>query len=600
MIATGPTGEEQVELGPEMREQVVWEQMRLLRRQMPMLLAAVVANALLLTAVFRDHAHPAVLGAWLGAVVILSLVRWLGLRYFDSDSTMERNRRFWQFFFVLGSTLSGLLWGAAGMLFLLPQDTVLFSFLVILLAGMTAGSLASLSVVPWAHQGYTIGTMFPLTLAVIGAGREYLPVALLCLVFMLAMLVFSRAVHRALVGYLILQFRNLELVNELRVASEQAEAANLAKSRFLAAASHDLRQPLHALGLFLDLLGRSETPAQREEAQGKMQRSVEALSQLLDGLLDVSRLDAGQVPARRVHLRIDDLVAQVIEEYRGDAEGQGMSIEQISCGEVVYSDPLLLRRILDNLVGNALRHAARGRVTVGCRPANDGIEVFVEDQGPGIPEAEQQAVFREFHQLQNPERRREKGLGLGLAIVQRLAELLGMKVVLRSAPGQGCRFSFVVPRGDAQQISSIRPTESMADAPLFSGCRVLLVEDDAIVREAMGDLLAGWGCHIRAFADMEALEDDSEAGLDSTLVIADQRLPRKRNGYEAIALVRRRQGREVPALVITGETDSRELEQQELAGIPVLHKPVRPPRLRVAMQQLLEGSALAGRPAQSV
>ncbi|RMG54500.1 MAG: response regulator, partial [Gammaproteobacteria bacterium] len=224
-----------------------------------------------------------------------------------------------------------------------------------------------------------------------------------------------------------------------------------------------------------------------------------------------------------------------------------------------------------------------------CHARADGIELFVSDEGPGIPEAEQEAVFREFHQLDNPERAREKGLGLGLAIVHRLALLLDIDLKLDSEPDRGCRFGFLLQRGDPNQVSALPVHDDAGDVP-FPDCHVLLVEDDAMVREAMGGLLQDWGCRVTACADLEALERDPEVGSDCALVVADQRLPRGRLGYEAIALVRQRQGRDVPALVITGETDSLELERQELAGIPVLHKPVRPPRLRLMMQRMLETS----------
>lgn len=371
-------------------------------------------------------------------------------------------------------------------------------------------------------------------------------------------------------------------------ARDQAEAASRAKSRFLAAASHDLRQPMHALSLFAaTLVERLRYPEVRAIAD-QMQASIIALTSLFDSLLDISKLDAGAVQPRVVSFRLQDLLDNVRRDFTGKAVHKGIRLQVAQSSLVVRSDPLLLERIVRNLAANAVNYTNQGGVVIGARRRGKLVRIEVWDSGPGIPEEEQQRVFEEFYQIANPERDRSKGLGLGLAIVKRLAELLHHPIDVRSKPGRGACFAVTVPRGVLRQKEA---TETTASAPEFlraSGERlVVLIEDERIIREATQTLLSDWGCKVIASATAEeAVARLTSLDRTPDLVIADYRLAGGKTGIEAIHYIQQAVGVAVPAVLITGDAAADHLKQAREHGYPVLHKPVPPAKLRALVASI--------------
>jgi signal transduction histidine kinase len=378
------------------------------------------------------------------------------------------------------------------------------------------------------------------------------------------------------------KFRNQDLAEALRAQKEAAEAATLAKSRFLAAASHDLRQPVHGLSLFVGALHGAALPASTAALLEQIEASVVAIDGLFASLLDISRLDAGVVRAEPAAFPIGRLLARVVRDHEAEAARKGVVIRLAPCGAVVETDPALFERVVRNLVANAVRYTDRGRVLVGCRRRGDRVRVEVWDTGRGIPAEARGLVFDEFSQLHVTGAERGPGLGLGLAIVRRLSDLLGLAVALCSEPGRGSCFSVSV------AVAAGLPA---AEAPVAAGAvgRVLVVDDDPAIRAAMAALLARWGhAVVSAGSAVEVAALALEPAPD--LVICDYHLRGGSDGLAVIAAVRQRVGRVVPAALITADTGAEVLAAAADAGLLLMHKPVPNGRLRAAIGRLLAHS----------
>ena len=388
-----------------------------------------------------------------------------------------------------------------------------------------------------------------------------------------------------------LQQRIDEATHELRRKKEEAERANFDKSRFLAAASHDLRQPMHALGLFVgELHSRLDTQDQRKIAN-KIEESVEALSSLLDSLLDISKLDAGIVIPQIQGVDIDALIKRLAQDFVSVAQRKNITLRVRSMHAMVLSDPVLLERILLNLLSNAIRYTPQnGTVILACRKRGDDLRIEVRDNGIGIPSEEQQNIFREFVQLANNARDRSKGIGLGLAIVDRLSKLLHHPLSLRSAPNRGSTFAITVARvfGVEELLAETghAPVAAMYKHDRLENLRVLVVDDDMLVRFSTAGILESWGCHVSVAEDLQEVNEKySEAHFE--LVICDYRLP----DGDGLALADRiKEHCEIqPAFIlISGDTAPEILQATNERGHHLLHKPVRPAKLRSLILFLLK------------
>ena len=382
---------------------------------------------------------------------------------------------------------------------------------------------------------------------------------------------------------------------ELHAAMALAEDANRAKSRFLAAASHDLRQPTHALGMFVARLGQLEHNAETSHLIERLDTSVQAMRDLLDALLDISRLDAGAVPVHLQAFALSDVFDQLKTELALVAAEKGLSLRVRACNVWVMSDPVHLHRILLNLLTNALRYTSAGAVLLACRVKQGGRSAWIEvwDSGIGIAPEHQEAIFKEFYQVGNVERDRSKGLGLGLNIVQRTAALLQHKLQMRSRPGVGSRFSFEVPLAPTGAVVERRRPERPQRLVDLANLVVLVIEDDALVRESLVGLIAAWRAVVVAAEGLSAALSYLEAGLVPDLIISDYRLRDGENGIAVLQQLRKRAGRAVPACLISGDTDPALLLAVRQAGLTLLHKPVRPAKLRSLIARLARSDLTA-------
>ncbi len=378
---------------------------------------------------------------------------------------------------------------------------------------------------------------------------------------------------------------------ETQAARDDALTANRAKSRFLAAASHDLRQPLHALGLFAGALDeRIRDPVGGALVQ-KINTTVASLETLLSSLLDVSKLDAGAIVPRLQPMPVDPLFERILNDFAPEAIERGLRLGVVPTARAVQSDAILLERVVRNLVANALRYTTRGGVVVGCRRRNGRVGIEVRDSGPGIPPEEQPRIFMEFYQIGNPGRDRTQGLGLGLAIVRRLCDLLGHEIEVVSAPGRGSAFRVWMTPAQALPSTGHQLPGDLRVTPLQQRT-IVVVDDEAAIRDGMRELFATWGCHAIVAADAEEAIAKSEGRAPDALLV-DFRLRGDTDGVRAVELMRSAWGADVPAVLISGASAPEELARIKASGLVLLHKPVMPAKLRSALAFVIARNSAA-------
>jgi signal transduction histidine kinase/ActR/RegA family two-component response regulator len=379
--------------------------------------------------------------------------------------------------------------------------------------------------------------------------------------------------------------RELERLNaELGRAKASAEEANISKTRFLAAASHDILQPLNAARLYVTSLVERKGAGEEARLVGNIDASLEAVEEILAALLDISRLDTGAMTAEIVAIRIDDLLRQLELEFAPLAREKGLKLTFVHSSLTVESDRRLLRRLLQNLVSNAVKYTQTGRVLVGCRRRRNSVRIDVYDTGIGIPKSKQRVIFTEFHRLEQGAKV-ARGLGLGLSIVERIARMLGHDVEIESAVGRGSHFSILVPRASVAPREIRRAEPRRVDRRQLTGLVVLCIDNEPNILDGMEALLKGWGCHVLTATDLgAALARIGEAHAPPTGLLVDYHLDAG-NGIEAIAELRQRLGTDIPAILITADRSDAVLEAARTHEVQVLHKPVKPAALRALLAQ---------------
>lgn len=526
---------------------------------------------------------------WLAIVFAVSAARlalWLAFRRTPTEAADPST---WGRRWALGSGAAGLTWGLGSFLLFVPEALHYQLLLVFVLSCMATSAIFALATSVPALVMFQAAMLIPTALSLAIRGDAIHNVLAAMTVFYLGVTVtFGRRFNLTVIESLQLRFANIGLVEELTLQKEEAERANAAKSRFLAAASHDLRQPVHALNLFVQSLRESTLPPAQRQLVGNISASVEAMGGLFDALLDISKLDAQVIRPDMRDFRIDYLLAILEPEYSSQARAKRLQLKMRGVrGAVVRSDPALLERILRNLLANAVNHTATGKILVGCRKRGALLRIEVWDTGPGIPESQREEIFQEFVQLGNPERDRRKGLGLGLAIVARLARLLDIRVGLRSEVSRGSMFSVEVPLGDSAVPGAATMPESLPPATAGNAL-IVVVDDESAILEGMRTLLTGWGHEvIAASSRTQALHALAQAARVPGLIISDYRLREEENGLQVIEALREEFNAEIPAVLITGDTAPERLRDAQSSGFPLLHKPVQVPRLRGTIATLL-------------
>jgi len=388
------------------------------------------------------------------------------------------------------------------------------------------------------------------------------------------------------------------VADALEAARRQAELATVAKSRFLAAASHDLRQPLQTIALLQGLLAKTAEGDGAQKLIARLGETVSAMSSMLNTLLDVNRIEAGTVQVETVNFPINDLLERLRGEFTYHAQAKKIALRAVPCSLWIHSDPRLVEQMIRNLLSNALKYTKAGKVLLGCRRHQGMLSVEIWDTGIGIPDEEVQAIFEEYHQVDNAARERSRGLGLGLFIVQRLADLLGHRIRVRSRPGKGSVFAIEIALPPSEAQLQREGQRQAAARGIVDGVRrtgsILVVEDDPDERELLDLALKSEGHSTATVPDgVAALLLVETWGIRPDLILADYKLPGGLNGLQLTTRLRERLHREIPVVVLTGDISTgtlRDIAQQDCTQ---LNKPVKLPELKQVLQRVLQASYAA-------
>lgn len=566
------------------------EVLELIARQVDKVPWAVGLSALFVLAMTWHQVPQWALLAWAAAVIGMQAVRWAVLRHLP-DSGRSHDQRMQ--IAVLLSGLNGLAQGSA-VLFFYGMTDLQRAVVSILLAGITAGAVGTTNGHPRIFKAFAMPVMLGLSVAwalTPHHGASLLvdgAMSVLCLAFLAVQNGLARDNYRALTESVCMRNQQIRLNEQLRTALEQAEEANAAKTRFLASASHDLRQPLHTLTLFCAALMTHALDESARRILTHMDAALSALRSQLTALLDMSKLDAGIVTVNARACDIGPMLRRLCEAKREEAHAKGLQFNcSLDAAVVVHTDPLHLERIVSNLLDNAIKYCDAGQVWLLARREGEQWHLTVKDTGRGIAEKDLGKVFEEFYQVDNPERDRTRGLGLGLSIVQRLGRLLALPVTLESEFGVGTSVSLALPLAQASEAA---PTEEPTESAAIPLCHMLVLDDEAGVRMAMKTLLESLGCRVT----LAACTDEAMrlASLDPPdVVLADFRLRGEESGIKAIRKLRQ-QHPDLPAMLISGDTAQDRLLEAQLAGLRMLHKPVSVDVLLKAVMDTLEQGVL--------
>jgi signal transduction histidine kinase/CheY-like chemotaxis protein len=533
---------------------------------------------------------------WLTAMAAMGAVHIAASLIYNARPALHADWRPWAAFTSAITLCEGVGWGLAP--FAVPNagDTSAMFLVMLVTLCVSAGSVIGYGrYLPTRVIAFVTPTLPYLAFSALSPDRIVRGGFLLILLFLGAIGHLGLTADRGFRREAAMRRRNARLAVDLRRQKEAAERANVAKSRFLAAASHDLRQPIHALGLYVGALRNAALTGELRTLANRMEGSIAAMDRLFAAILDLSRLDAGVVEVHVETFPVDELIEAVCDDFREEARQKGLSLIGEPSGLILRSDPVLVERILRNFVSNATHYTQSGGVRVRCRARGDAASLQVWDSGHGVARAAIPHIFEEYVQLSNPERDRAKGLGLGLAIVRRLAALLGAKLDVASRVGRGSCFAVRIPLGAARDL--VR-AQAGAEAPLeTSHGLVAVVEDDAAVRDAMRAALAIWGLEaVDAASGAAALAQLEARGAPPDLLLCDFRLPGGEDGLQVVAQFRARWGAALPAIMITGDTAPERLAEAHASGVVLLHKPVVYGKLRAAVGELLTRRAAAPAP----
>ncbi|SPE25111.1 putative Sensor protein [Burkholderiales bacterium] len=548
-------------------------------------LAAILASLFVAWALDQQGAAQ-VAWPWCGACVVLAALRLMlirqggAARQAPADVTLRRR---WLALLLLAAGT----WGAGPPLFLSrnPALDTLLTGIWLAAAGLSAPLVAASRPAVYLSLLPALG---PLLVALaLQVSTDSLLLTVLAAIFLLVLMRLALDQNDSLALGLAARFHNEDLVEQLRAQVEVVARANREKTRFLASAAHDLRQPLHALGMFCASLDQRLHNTPERPLVRNMMDAIEALENSFGAMLDISRLDAGVVQKAPQTFAIRDLFRRLYQQFGGDAEVRDLSLRFRAARRMVMSDPQLLERVLANLVQNALRYTKRGGVLVAARRNPRGTALEVWDTGVGIPGDKIEMIFQEFYQIDNPERDRTRGLGMGLAIVQRLCALLEHPLEVHSAPGRGSVFRVIVPSGEAGTIEA-PPLEADTLPPRTGAVlTVLLIDDERAIREATRELLRPMLVEVLVAATIaEAVQLAKESSAPIDLILSDWRLRGQENGVEAVRAVRAVCGESTPAVLITGDTSTDLLKLAHESGLVILHKPLQPRELMRLVERL--------------
>ena len=520
---------------------------------------------------------------WIGlALVVFSYSLVLSFLFKRKRQTNRLNIEAWQWYLSLNSALSGILWGVAAALFY-PQLSGESQPFVLLAAVMLLSSYFPVLVHYFlGFSIFSISLILPIVIQIAIVQSPPTPLTgVVLLVYLIVMLIFARWFNQR-------EFERFRLQIELLEQNDKVIEANESKSRFLASASHDLRQPLQALGFYIVMLSDFLREPSKKALFDKTLKAYRALEDLLNQLLNISKLNANLVDIVHTDFSIEQLFEKLRNDYEMRAIDRGLTIEFSTGDYFAYSDVVSVERILRNLLENSLRYTKRGYIKATCQKEQGKLLLKVADSGIGIEKIHLKRIFDEFYQVKNPERDRSKGFGLGLYAVQRLAELLDTRIKVESEVGKGSVFTIALPIGKAFEELQRSQTKFPIQDGVLADKIVLLVDDDDVVLDSISRLFLSWGCQIlTADSYSDGLKMITQEEIIPELLVVDYRLPNHQTGVQLVKHIRKLSNQSVPAIILTGDTGEESLAEINQSGLDFMHKPADPAQLKKKVKRLL-------------
>jgi len=520
------------------------------------------------------------------SILVRIIGYWQGV-YFLKQKLSNKDTLRWGWYYTVFTFVLGVAYGSAVMLFFsseLPLAQQLAILVIIM--GYTSGAISIMS--HWLPSFYAF--MLPVLIMIaiqllFQSDSTYKLLSLVPIVQIILVFSMSRAAQQSLLSTIQIRFENAELLKKLKISKKKAEEANKQKTRFLASASHDLRQPVHALELFSVSLNDEPLSSKGCNTLSYMKDCIGSLNDLLSSLLDISRLDAGIVEPNFGHIDVSQLIKRVVNNLGNQAEKKGLQLRVHTQELWVNSDSVLLESTIRNLLTNAIKYTNEGGILIACRSRQGEVWVEIWDTGIGISEKELRNIFDEFYQVDNAERDRSQGLGLGLSIVTREMDMLGHIFSLHSREGKGTMVRIKlqgVPPSSSVEASAIKVSYDR-----LASKNILIIDDDESILKATKSLVTNWKCHAEIASDFDNASTICKY-FTPDIIISDFRLRDHVTGIDVIEQLRLQLGFKVPAILITGDTAPDRLRQAKESELILLHKPVKPAKLRVAINMTLD------------
>ena len=514
-----------------------------------------------------------------------------------ADRSAPDNHR-WIDYMDLLCVFVGTTWGIMFFISLNEENAAHFAIQLSIAAGASSAAVRSLATFPRSFIVYSVPMLGLLVLRLLLMGGEFVLLGGLVAIFLFMLLVSGEGVMEAVSRYIAIKNENLDLADRFKKAADDADHANREKTRLLAAASHDLRQPIHAIGLYMETLPIAKMDGHSRQTLERIRNSVQTLTKLFNSLLDVSLLDAGKVKVRTSHFNLKPMLNSILDDYEPLAEIAHATL-LLECDDAgVEADPVLLRRMVQNLLSNAIRYSNGGTVRLLAKgKEGDSLSIVVSDQGPGIPKEHQAVIFEEFSQLakqkdpladhKQDEMGQDKGLGLGLAIVRRLADLQSLTISIQSSD-KGTSLAIEGLKQVAIPGKEVTQQNPMAriDA-LFARKHILVADDDPATLEATANLLRTWGCKVSLASGLDEIVPMTQC---PDLLISDFSFEGQCTGLDIIEKARQIFEPALPAMIVSGDSSAQVQKLVENAGLLLVYKPVQPVQLRSALLEAFMSS----------
>ncbi len=567
------------------------EQIKQMYMQLPAIFLGTNIGVILIALLYWDKVSHELVLRWLFfAVFIQGIYSFFLYKYYKKYANSSSKKISWDTLYIIHAFGMGCLWGTAGAMFFI-KGSLEYQLLILLFIYISASAalLATAAYKP-AFYLFIVPMVTPIMiLMVLENDFVHYIISSATLTYLIVIIYFNSRINKMLMDSLRLRFENESLNKFSQEKYYQAEQANKAKSRFLASASHDLRQPIHAQNLFIGELQCTQQSPHAKKLINNLDTSIKVMSNMFNELLDISKYDAGVVHPILKTFSINTLLNNLSQEFQICANEKQITIRVAPCRLIVKSDPILLARMIRNLISNAIRYTESGHILIGCRRKKNTIRIDVIDTGIGIPENEKTKIFNEHYQIGNSHRDIKQGLGLGLSIALKISTLLSHPLSLHSTIDKGSRFSILVPLGTGiDRINNIDIVTKLITHDVAGLC-ILFIDDDETIRSGMRGLLMQWGCDVIDASTINEAIEKIENNKNKTInfIISDYRLANGVTGIQAIERIQSKLNNNIPSILITGDTAPDRLREATNSGYQLLHKPVPPAKLRTLIGNML-------------